>query len=201
MTAQHSAFEWGVAAVAQSGEAYSGDRYWVTVVGDVLLLGVIDGLGHGAKASTAAQRALDALNESPEPNLTALIERCHRALMGTRGVVLSLAALDPIARTVTWLSVGNVAGILLRANGALPKRAHLLLRGGVVGYRIPSLRAFTESIAVGDTLVLASDGLRSTFVESIPLELEPQAIADHLLRSYYRGTDDATVLVARYRGS
>jgi len=198
MSAQRSAFAWGVAAAAHAGEEDSGDRHWVMMLGGALLLGVIDGLGHGHKASSAAQRALDALNQQPELDLAALTARCHQALMGTRGAVLSLAALDPTARSVTWLSVGNVAGLLLRANGATPKRAHLLLRGGVVGYRLPTLRAYTETLMAGDTLVLASDGLRSNFVERIPLDLEPQAIADHLLHHYARGTDDATVLVARY---
>src|SRR6266566_8499309 len=83
--------EWGVATQALPGEAQSGDRHLVKPVGSTVLVAVVDGLGHGAEAGTAAQAAVAALErhatESPMP----LFERCHRALHGTRGVVMSVA--------------------------------------------------------------------------------------------------------------
>jgi hypothetical protein len=48
--------------------------------------------------------------------------------------------------------------------------------------------------------VLASDGIRNDFGSEVPLEWEPQAIADWLLSRYGKTTDDALVLVARYLG-
>ena len=45
---------------------------------------------------------------------------------------------------MTWLGVGNVDGFLLRAdNQTKPAHESLFLRGGVVGYQLPSLRPST----------------------------------------------------------
>jgi len=39
-----------------------------------------------------------------------------REAPATRGVVLSLASIDPAHGMMTWLGVGNVQGVLMRAN-------------------------------------------------------------------------------------
>src|SRR2546427_10794195 len=110
--------EWGVATLAFPGEAQSGDRHLVKPAGSSVLVAVVDGLGRGAEAATAAQAAVAALErhstESPMP----LIERCHRALQGTRGAVMSMAVLGQPDRSMTWLGVGNVEGLLLHSDGA-----------------------------------------------------------------------------------
>lgn len=193
--------EWGAAIMSQANQPDCGDQYFIDNLPHGLFLAVVDGLGHGPKAAVAAQAAVEALRPNTHDDLPSLMQRCHQALTGTRGAVITLASLDINSSRLTWLSVGNVAGMLLRADrSATPSRAHLLLRGGVVGYRMPTLRPFTEPLYPGDTLVLASDGIRSTFVEDIPLQLPPQQIADNLLERYSRKTDDATVVVARYKG-
>src|SRR5216684_973838 len=53
--------EWGVATLALPGEAQSGDRHLVKPVGSSVLVAVVDGLGHGAEAATAAQGGAVAL--------------------------------------------------------------------------------------------------------------------------------------------
>src|SRR2546425_13287314 len=83
--------EWGVAALALPGEAQSGDLHLVKPIGTGVLVAVVDGLGHGAEAATAAQAAVAALERHATETPIALIERCHRALKGTRGVVMSVA--------------------------------------------------------------------------------------------------------------
>src|SRR5256885_6028210 len=83
--------EWGVASLALPGEAESGDRHLVKPVGTGVLVAVVDGLGHGAEAAAAAQAAVAALERHATESPVPLIERCHRALQGTRGVVMSVA--------------------------------------------------------------------------------------------------------------
>src|SRR5256885_13268215 len=85
--------EWGVASLALPGEAESGDRHLVKPVGTGVLVAVVDGLGHGAEAAAAAQAAVAALERHATESPVPLIERCHRALQGTRGVVMSVAVL------------------------------------------------------------------------------------------------------------
>lgn len=190
--------EWAVAQLTHPQETDLGDQHVALPLPNGLLLGVIDGLGHGARAAAAARTAVAALSERPSADLTALVTRCHAALNGTRGVVMTLAALDTERGTLTWLGIGNVTGLLVRADHRpqAPKREHLHLRGGVVGYNLPQPRAFSTGLAVGDVLVLATDGVHSGFTDDINPQQPAQAIADHLLAQHGRGSDDALVLVA-----
>src|SRR5213594_3981964 len=188
--------EWGVASLAMPGEAESGDRHLVKSVGTGVLVAVVDGLGHGAEAASAAKAAVAALerhaSESPAP----LLERCHRALKGTRGAVMSVAVFTRPDRSMTWVGVGNVEG-LLRSGAA---RASLVTRGGIVGSELPRLHPVVLAIAPGDTLFFATDGIREGFAEGLSPEAAPQQLADQILARHGKGTDDALVLVARYLG-
>ena len=116
-------------------------------------------------------------------------------------MVMSLATFNALDGTMRWVGVGNVKGLLLYANGGTSAtRERLLLRGGVVGYNLPTLRPVSVPVTPGDTLIFATDGLRSVFAEELILNKPPQQMADGILDQYRRGTDDAMVLVARYVG-
>jgi serine phosphatase RsbU (regulator of sigma subunit) len=121
--------------------------------------------------------------------------------MKTRGVVMSLAFFNAQDSTLTWVGVGNVEGMLVRADAkAHPARESVLLRGGVLGYELPPLRASVIPVFRGDTLILSTDGIRHGFAEELTLRDSPQQIADRILAHSGKGTDDALVLVARYLG-
>lgn len=192
--------EWAVAHQSLDERHVSGDQYVVRFLPDRVVVAVIDGLGHGSKAADAALAAVQSLQTSSLPSVIPLMKRCHEDLLRTRGAVISLASFHPTEGTLTWLGVGNVEGLLCHANGSA-SHERLLLSGGVVGYRLPTLRAVVLPLAPGDTLIFATDGIRSNFSNDLPLTLSPQAIADHILAQHRRGTDDALVLVARYVGN
>jgi phosphoserine phosphatase RsbX len=195
--------DWGVAAVALPGEAESGDLHLVRPVADGVLVAVVDGLGHGVEAATAARLAVAAIARHAHESPLSLFERCHQALKGTRGVVMSLALIRRADGSLTWLGVGNVEGMLVRADGGghTPRaRRALMTRGGIVGSELPNLKPEVLSLAIGDTLILATDGIREGFAEGLPADTTPQRQADHILAQHRKGTDDALVLVARYRG-
>jgi negative regulator of sigma-B (phosphoserine phosphatase) len=139
------------------------------------------------------------LQQHSNESLPALVERCHKRLQGGRGVVLSLGQLDARTDSLTWLAVGNVEGVLVHAD-AQPQRHTIVQRGGVVGERLPPLQSTTLALAPGDTLAFATDGCRSEFVAEVAAGVPPQQLANALLRRYARPSDDALVLVARYRG-
>lgn len=193
--------EWGVASRSFDGRTESGDQYLVEPFPNGVLVAVIDGLGHGSIAARASQAAITALEGHVHEPVAPLLKRCHESLRRTRGVVMSLASFNALTGTMTWLGVGNVKGLLLLVGGK-SGRAHerLLLRGGVVGYQLPTLRPSVVSVNRGDTLVFATDGLRSAFADELTLNEPPQPMADRLFEQYQRGTDDAMVLVARYLG-
>ena len=193
--------EWGWAGAALDGAPESGDLHVVIPHATGALVAVIDGLGHGPEAAAAAREAAAILEAEASLSVPELFERCHDGLHKTRGVVMSLVLLDPRSSIIHWFGVGNVETMLLRAEpGGARSGQAITARGGVVGHRLPPLKNSSVPIAVGDVLVMATDGLRSGFADDIPLDWEPQAIADWLLSKYGRGTDDALVLVARYVG-
>jgi serine phosphatase RsbU (regulator of sigma subunit) len=190
---------WAVAGTAlEPGE--SGDLHVVCRHSRGALLAVIDGLGHGPEAKLAAMAAGQVIEAHAEDSLLDLIRRCHRALSSTRGVVMSLASFEFGEQSLTWAGVGNVEAVLWRALGAQQRSDEALTTaGGVVGYRLPTLRARTLSVHEGDTLVMATDGLRSCYREYGISWKAVAELADSLLMRDSKGTDDALVLVARYQ--
>ncbi|PYS97346.1 MAG: stage II sporulation protein E (SpoIIE) [Acidobacteria bacterium] len=183
------------------GQAESGDRHLVAKLPGGVLVGVVDGLGHGEEAAVASEVAVRTLQRYAREPLLALLRRCHEELMGTRGVVMSLATIGIPKGMVSWLGIGNVEGLLLRAGAARRGAdASLLLRRGVVGVRLPAVAVSVAPLAPGDTLIFATDGIRTAFAQEIGRLDPPQAIADDILARHGKGTDDALVLVARYVG-
>ena len=153
--------EWAVATLALPGQTESGDLHLVKPLSCGTLVAVVDGLGHGVEAAAAARRAVATLGENADEFLLPLVERCHAALHGSRGVVMSLAYLHAGRHTLTWLGVGNVEGVLKYADGAVqPARASLITRGGIVGSELPRLRAEVLRVAPGDLLIFATDGIK-----------------------------------------
>jgi serine phosphatase RsbU (regulator of sigma subunit) len=196
--------EWGVVSRAlgdDHGGVESGDLHVVAPFAEGVLVAVIDGLGHGEEAAAAAKAAAQVLESDAAASLISLIERCHERLRRTRGAVMSLASFNRLDSSITWTGVGNVTGLLVRADAAARgKREAIATRGGVIGYQLPPLRPVTCRVSTGDTLVLVTDGIRSDFASSISLVTSPQALADSIMKGHRRHADDALVLVARYLG-
>lgn len=193
--------DWGMAQRALPGQTVSGDKHLVQPFPHGVLVAVVDGLGHGEEAAVAAQAAVAALAKHASHSALQLMKLCHEALHNTRGAALTLASFNEIDATITWLGVGNVDGVVLRADPqAAPVRDYVLLHGGVVGLQLPPLRAFILPIAPGDTLIMATDGVRPGFAEGLPLKEPPQQLADRILARDGKNNDDALVLVARYLG-
>lgn len=191
--------EWGSAGRPMPGETESGDQYVVHPVPGGALLAVVDGLGHGPSAAAAARDAITTLQAHAQEPLVPLVAHCHSALRRTNGVVMTLAVFHAGDNTLTWLGVGNVEGLLIRAAvHAHPSHDTVLHRGGVVGYQLPTLRAEHLTVAPGDMLIFATDGLRSQFADGLDLAMPPHQIADCVLAAHAKPTDDALVLVVRF---
>lgn len=196
--------DWGVASQPLKGQTVSGDLYLVESSEEGFLIAAIDGLGHGPEAAAAAQIAAVVLRVNARDSTTQLLSRCHQELKLTRGVAMSLASFNKQLKSLWWLGVGNVEGALLSLdqNGKLSCDS-IPLRGGVVGYQLPPLRPVLRSIKPHDTIIFATDGIRSGFSKGLTpasLSMKPQQLADHLLAEYGKGTDDSLVLVVRYLG-
>ena len=193
--------EWGVASRAMEGEKASGDAHVVAFDTECALVAVVDGLGHGADAAVAARKAAAVVERSTNKTVIPLVREIHQALIGTRGVAMSLARFNMADDTMSWLAIGNVEGMLLRADpGVVPVREAIVMRGGVVGYELPMLRAAVITVNRGDLLVFATDGIDAAFTDHLSTSRPLQKLADDILSTYGKRSDDALVLVARYLG-
>lgn len=191
----------GIASFSPGDQVESGDLSVAQCTPDRALLAAIDGIGHGKGAAEAARVAAAILESFGGGSLVDLVQKCHEALRTTRGVVFSLALMDFQLRTLTWLGVGNVQGVLIRSATSEHKGDHaLLLRSGVVGSRLPVLQTTTLPISRGDTLAFATDGIRSEFSEDLFAHDTPQRSADRILAKHCKGNDDALIFVARFMG-
>jgi phosphoserine phosphatase RsbX len=191
---------WGVAEAPMVAGTESGDSHVVRQLPEGILAAVIDGVGHGNEAADAARIAGSTLISSPHEDAVSLVWRCHEALKDTRGVVMTLLFFSPNG-AMTWVGVGNIEGVIFRCEANGHTRAnHVVLRGGVIGHRLPPLRAECLTLLPHDTVILATDGIRPEFSDELVRGDEPQAIADQILARYRKGTDDALVLVVRCLG-
>jgi hypothetical protein len=188
-------------AMTKEGEEVSGDSACIAHTDAGVLVGVVDGLGHGAEAGDAAHRAGVVL-EDPATGMqvNGALQRCHAALRGTRGAVIALAAFRAQAADMEWLAVGNIEGVLVRGRSGLPRREMIVQRPGIVGHHMPPLRSATLPVRAGDTLVFATDGVRREVAQAVlrrgSARLEGGAA--ELLEEFATGNDDALLLIARY---
>ncbi|WP_327139918.1 SpoIIE family protein phosphatase [Nocardia sp. NBC_01327] len=196
------AVEWAVAGRALPGQRVSGDRSVVLDAGGgSVLFAVLDGLGHGAAAADASDRAAQVLAENRAEPLDVLILLCHRAMADTRGAAVSLALFDTADR-LHWLGVGNVeTRIVAAAPGKPAIRAAALLSAGIVGYLLPpNLQSQTVAVRPGDLLLMSTDGITSDYSDRIDLAKPTSEITADILARHAKDTDDALVLAARHRG-
>ncbi|WP_039798460.1 SpoIIE family protein phosphatase [Nocardia araoensis] len=196
--------EWAVAGRALPGQQVSGDRGVVLDAGGgTVLFAVLDGLGHGAAAADAADRAARVLSENRAEPLDVLMVLCHRAMADTRGAAISLALFDE-GDTVRWLGVGNVESQVLTAGPAGSPKVHatVLLTAGIVGYRLPAnLQPQSVAVRPGDLLLMSTDGIVTESTSAIDLSKSTADITAEMLARHAKDTDDALVLAARHRGA
>jgi negative regulator of sigma-B (phosphoserine phosphatase) len=197
-----SALEVGCAGAPIAGERRSGDKAVFAAYAGGALVAVLDGLGHGAAAADASDAAAEVLRAHPDWPPQQLVERCHEALRGTRGVVMTMAWFDLEAGRMDWAGVGNVEARLFRAaEGVGARHGGPVVLGGVVGFQLPkALRTSTVELSPGDAVAFATDGVAADFSAVLDPALSPQAQAERILREHGKGTDDALAAVVRWRG-
>ncbi len=192
--------EYGVAKFVLPGQTESGDQHLVCCNESGVLIAAIDGIGHGAEAASAAKAAISVLRNGVGEPIISLVTACHEKLRSTRGVVLSLASVDVKHGLMTWLGVGNVQGVLMRADSKNGSQETLLLRGGVVGDHLPQLQASVLPVSQGDLLVFATDGVRADFARTLSAMENPQRASERIMKGFCSQSDDALVLALRITG-
>lgn len=177
-------------------QGVNGDAFVICRDGDALVVGVIDGVGHGQ----FAQRAVVTARRGVETHCTLPLDdssrHVGRACRATRGVAKTLARFDCAASTVQLASVGNVE---VRIQGT-SEPVRCTIRRGILGLDAPPPAVTEQPWQDWGVLCMCSDGVRFRWDWTEPVDIERKSateIAGWLLRRYARNEDDATVLVVK----
>ena len=129
-------------------EVICGDA-WTTIPGEEWTrVVVVDGAGHGEPAAEAASLALKSLRDSARETLTDALQRCHRALHGSRGAAVSVVEIA--GEKLEFAGVGNVDCRLVT-----PTSEHRLVpQRGIMGVVMPSIRPLTMPLGPADWAIL-----------------------------------------------
>jgi len=190
---------WGAVCRAKQGQSVSGDIYIVQEYGEGrVLAAIIDGLGGGVEAARAADAARQMITQYIEGSLQELIQRSHTALHTTRGAVIGLLRLDQEGHQASFMGVGNIGVQVYSRQPIKP-----ISKNGIIGYRLPTLLELHYVYDPGDIFVLYSDGVSTHFTTDsrIDIRQSPQRLAEQILTSYGKYTDDATVVVMKTMAS
>ena len=131
-----------------------------------------------------------------------LLRRCDEGLRRTRGAVATVVSISTRQDTLRWSGIGNVDAAIVRAGGELAEKVtRIVPRNGVLGLNAPRPLVSDQALKIGDVLVMATDGIESRFTSGLDVSGKPQKIAQDVMRRFGKTSDDALVLVARYKGA
>jgi hypothetical protein len=189
----------GVVSRAHPQEHVCGDGVGIWRDECSTLVAVVDGLGSGQPAADATTAALACVAEYQHEIPAVILDRCHKAVQHTRGVVMALAQIEHELEALTFVGVGNIGFSAAAAQPMCPYS-----QSGVVGHRLPELRTFRFACSAGDRIALYSDGISSRFVRqggiSILRGSSPQVMAQYLVEEFGQQNDDVAVAILAIAG-
>jgi anti-sigma regulatory factor (Ser/Thr protein kinase) len=186
----------GGLSIPKSGESVCGDGWTSASAGELMTITVADGLGHGPLAATAAVAAVRALREHADRDLEAILRETHAVLRPTRGAAVGLARIHPSQNRLEFAGVGNIAGGIV-SDG---ETRRVVSMPGIAGHEMRKVNVFSYPWTATSVLLLHSDGVSGSWnASSYPglMQHDPSLIAAVIYRDHCRGTDDATVVVAK----
>jgi anti-sigma regulatory factor (Ser/Thr protein kinase)/serine/threonine protein phosphatase PrpC len=176
----------------------SGDQAGAWRRGQLELICLVDGLGHGADAEEAAKLAVRCAGEDIERDLASILRRCDRALRGGRGAAVTLVRIDRATMTVEYIAVGNVRCAHIGDQARLLAGSY-----GIIGENASIPTARRLDVSPTDMILLWTDGLPET-LNLVPHRLRTEdhagALAERLIREHAKPDDDAGVVVYRVEG-
>lgn len=186
----------GIASRPHRQMPVNGDAYVVKKWETHVLLGVIDGVGHGEGAHQAARQARHYVETHCDQPLDQLFRGVGRVCRGPRGVVMALARVDLDRETLSFASIGNIEARTFGIHAPM----NFVMRRGILGASAPSPVVTDHRWTSGHILVLQSDGVASRWRwTDIPAleEKSAETLAWEILRQWGKDEDDATVAVLK----
>ena len=178
---------------AKSGNAESGDTYYVSKHEDFMLCAIADGLGNGPVAKESADVIPAILEQYPEETLDNLLLKCNELMVQKRGAAVALVRVDYKTQTISYSCVGNIKFYMYqRATG---KMIYPLPVMGYLSGRKQKINTQTYACAKDDLFLLHSDGV---VMKSPKTTIKESGSAKCLYETVYKEIehgDDATFIV------
>jgi anti-sigma regulatory factor (Ser/Thr protein kinase) len=171
----------------------NGDAYFIKRYEDSAIVAVVDGIGHGDKASEASKIALKVIEDQFRDELEQVVLTIHRRLQGSRGCVIGMVRMNKEGK-IEYLGVGNIRTQIYTTE--MYKR--LVSFDGLLGSNIRTLRTDRLNISTPCLIVLHSDGVASFNFDDKRIVYRPvMEIAKESFEKHKKSSDDATLLIAR----
>lgn len=184
-----------VFSTPKPGFKKNGDAYFIKRYGDEALLAVIDSLGHGEAAFEVSNVAISVLEDSYYHDLTEIINRLQERLAGTRGCVIGLSRLTSGGK-LQYAGIGNVRAVVYVQGDT----KSLVSQDGFLGGKFRSVKVKDYSFSTPFLLTVYTDGVSRFRLEGPDLlSRQVVEVASYIYKKYKKGSDDATILVAKAR--
>jgi anti-sigma regulatory factor (Ser/Thr protein kinase) len=186
----------GGVCIPVAGEDVSGDSWFGHATRDNATICVADGLGHGEGAATASLAAIRSFADQPDLPIEEILHKQHGALRPTRGAAIGIARIETAQSRVDFTGAGNISAAII--NGETTRR--LVSVNGIVGHELRKPQKYSYPWTADAVLLMHSDGVSANWsISNYPglLQHEPALIAAVIYRDLCRGSDDATVVVAK----
>ena len=179
-------------------QAVSGDSWGAVSSPSEVSVIVADGLGHGLAAATASSAAIRSFHESAQSPVEEIVRSAHAALRSTRGAAIAVARIHTHLGKVEYVGIGNIASTIVDDEGTRRAVSH----NGIVGHEMRKVQMFSYPWRPSGILLMHSDGVGTAWgLDQYPgLRSQPaEVIAAVIHRDFCRGSDDATIVVAKGR--
>lgn len=171
----------------------NGDAYFIKRYEDSAIVAVVDGIGHGDKASEASKAALKVIEDKYRDDLEQVVLTVHRRLHGSRGCVLGIVRMNKDGK-IEYLGVGNIRTQIYTTE----RYKRLVSFDGLLGSNVRTLRTDRLALSTPCLIVLHSDGVSTFNFDDKRIVYRPvMEIAKEAFEQHKKSTDDATLLIAR----
>jgi hypothetical protein len=184
--------------VPKPGFSVGGDAWAAhqTETSDLVML--IDVLGHGPKAGSEANKALEAFHGCSAPAVEDAEAAVSQALAADRGAAILVVEADGPGRQLRAAGLGNVRGEIVVGG----ERRGIPSAPGIAGAAQRRPHPTEHDWPAGAVLLLTTDGLKSTQRTPEPpalLHRDALTIAAAVYQRRRRDTDDCGVVVVKAR--
>lgn len=182
-------------SIPKRGEIECGDGWARLLQEERSVILVVDGLGHGPLAASAARTAVEVFHDNADRGAAQIISILHDALRSTRGAAAAVTEIDHRNRSIRFAGIGNIAAIVFSPD----KIQRMVSHNGIVGHEMRKVQEFLYPWPDDALLAMHSDGISTHWsLDTYPglLRSHPSLIASVIYRDFCRGRDDATVVTA-----